>query len=161
MYKNLQNLITSKKMKNLDIDTERMFDTADQIKKAYIEANGSEELSFQELDLSSEEYKKAINELLLKSNSHNVNLVGSELKKIQNQVDGIKSKILKDQKGQFEKAMSSIDQMKQKLFPDGGLQERSANFFSFCADGEYKTKLDNLYAAVDPFENDFIVLRDE
>ena len=57
-----------------------------------------------------------------------------------------------------EKALKSIEQLKEKLFPSNWMQERSFNFFQFCPDGNYKNKLQNLYTEIEPFNSSILIL---
>ena len=70
----------------------------------------------------------------------------------------LKQKLMKIEKGKHEQDLSQIEQVKNRLFPNGGLQERSINFFSLCSDGQIQRHLDEIYASINPFGNDLIVL---
>lgn len=72
--------------------------------------------------------------------------------------DGSKNRLEKSVKSKHEKALKSIEQLKEKLFPANGMQERSFNFFQFCPDGNYKNKLQNLYTAIEPFDSSILIL---
>ena len=50
-----------------------------------------------------------------------------------------------------------IEDLKNKLFPSGALQERRDNFLNFAADGNYKSFIRLIYDNLDPFEKDLIV----
>jgi uncharacterized protein YllA (UPF0747 family) len=56
--------------------------------------------------------------------------------------------------------MKFIDQIREKLFPNGGLQERSANIISFAPEGNVSHRIEVLYRAIDPTEKDFLVIRE-
>jgi uncharacterized protein YllA (UPF0747 family) len=81
-----------------------------------------------------------------------------EGKRLTKQIDGLKAKLIKTSKGKHDQAMKSIESIKDRLFPNGGLQERSANFLSFCADGVIHARIETLYDALDPFSENLIVL---
>jgi uncharacterized protein YllA (UPF0747 family) len=80
------------------------------------------------------------------------------MSKLQKQIDAIKGKLIKQKKGQFEVALKQIEEVKAKLFPNQGLQERTDSFFTFCKDGNYIALLDQFKQAMDPFEKDLILL---
>jgi uncharacterized protein YllA (UPF0747 family) len=99
--------------------------------------------------------------MLAKVTSVNPNLeqfANAEIARVNKQFEGLKSKLVKDAKGKHDQAMKNIDFIKDRLFPNGGLQERSSNLLSFCADGQVKSKINQLFKAIDPFEEDMIVL---
>ena len=54
--------------------------------------------------------------------------------------------------------MKQIEEIKDRLFPSNGLQERSENFFSFCPDGNFSNQIEELKKTIDPFEKDFILV---
>jgi hypothetical protein len=65
-----------------------------------------------------------------------------------------------DIKGYSKGPNLSIDQVKSKLFPKNGLQERSVNLFQLCAGGKVDERIEQLHGFIDPFEKDFIVIRE-
>ncbi|MDG1858035.1 MAG: bacillithiol biosynthesis BshC, partial [Emcibacteraceae bacterium] len=73
------------------------------------------------------------------------------------QIESLEQKLLRAEKSKFEKSLKQMDQIKDRLFPNGGLQERSANFFNFCSDGKVQEHLLKMKEALDPFEKDFTV----
>ena len=97
---------------------------------------------FMKLDMNLEKYAKA------------------EITRIQKIVENIKSKVIKVEKSKNENAMKIIEDVKERLFPGGGFQERKINLFSFSTDGNYKENLAKVYDAINPFDNDLIVLID-
>ncbi|HQS51785.1 MAG TPA: bacillithiol biosynthesis BshC, partial [Daejeonella sp.] len=51
--------------------------------------------------------------------------------RLQKAVKNLEAKLIKAEKRNFGDALSQIDVIKSKLFPNGGLQERSENFGLF------------------------------
>ena len=51
-----------------------------------------------------------------------------------------------------------IEDLKIKLFPFNGLQERTESFFSLCIDGDVASKIELIYENLDPLEKDLIML---
>jgi hypothetical protein len=86
--------------------------------------------------------------------------MGAEFARMEKQFDGMKSRLEKSVKSKHEKGLKSIEQIKEKLFPNGGMQERTLNFFQMCPDGNYKQKLIDLYEAIEPFNDAVLVLTD-
>ncbi|MFA7274463.1 MAG: bacillithiol biosynthesis cysteine-adding enzyme BshC [Crocinitomicaceae bacterium] len=148
---------TQKKMENVGWETKDLFSDVDAQKKAYVLANASE------LDLTEMREKQ---QALIDSCRNLVNVVDSsltgyleaEMTRMSKQLDNLEQKLIRAEKSNYEKVLNQMDQIKEKLFPNGGLQERSSNFFSFCADGDVQTHLAKIKAGIDPFEKDFVVL---
>jgi uncharacterized protein YllA (UPF0747 family) len=84
----------------------------------------------------------------------------AETVRLDKQLDSLKEKLYRQSKGKHEKALKNIDQIKERLFPNGGLQERTLNFFHLCPDGNYSEKLNFIKNNLQPFSGDFIVFRE-
>ena len=95
---------------------------------------------------------------ILSIDKSKVQFADAEIAKLSKQIEGVKSKAIKMSKGNHEQVMKAMDQIKSKLFPNNGLQERSVNFFQFCADGEVLQHVNDLYSSLNPFEKDLILL---
>jgi bacillithiol biosynthesis cysteine-adding enzyme BshC len=147
-----------KKMGKIDLHIEDTFRDTDLIKKEYVEQHAGEELDFSELDATSASLSKLIEDMVLTIDADKKQYAAGEIAKLEKQISGVKGKMLKHSKAKHEEAMKLIDFVKKKLFPDDGLQERGANFFSFCPDGNYSQRIRTLYNALNPEESDFIVL---
>lgn len=151
---------TTAKIQKLDMSLENLFKSADLLKREYVEFNERGSLDFDELDEQTNALAELIDKLVGAVDPGLQKYSSAEITRLHNQIDSIKSKLIKTSKSKHETAMNSIDQVKEKLFPGGGLQERTVNFFQFCADGEVQRKLEQLYSALDPFEKDLVLIRD-
>jgi bisphosphoglycerate-independent phosphoglycerate mutase (AlkP superfamily) len=56
--------------------------------------------------------------------------------------------------------MKTIDQIFDKLFPNGGMQERTLNLFGLSADGQVGSKISHIHSFIQPFDPDFIIIRE-
>ncbi|MCH2225793.1 MAG: bacillithiol biosynthesis cysteine-adding enzyme BshC [Crocinitomicaceae bacterium] len=147
------------KMDGINLGILDVFKNVDVLKKAYVKEHSANDLDFTALD----EQSRKLKEMLVSYTSTFNNLeqyTSVEIKRLDKQMEGIKGKLVKVSKGKHEKAMKSIDFVKDRLFPGGGLQERNVNFLSFAADGDVQNVLNELYNAIDPFEKDLIVIQD-
>lgn len=151
---------TSKKMDKQGLSIDDLFKSEDLLKKEFIETNESEALNFENLDSTSESLTNELNQMILNVEPGLQQYSNAEIAKLNKQIEGVKNKLIKTSKSKHSGAMKNIELIKSKLFPNNGLQERHANFFGFCADGKVTLRLDMLYAALDPFEKDLIVLRE-
>lgn len=149
------------KMNKFDLSAEDIFKTADDLKKEFVYKNGGEELNFSKLDTLLKELSDEVMATILNVDPTKEQFANAEIARLIKQIDAIKEKVIKMSKGKHEQAMNAIDLIKSKLFPNNGLQERSVNFFQFCADGEVLSHLNDLFEALDPFENGLIILFDE
>jgi len=148
---------TSKKMEAVGWLAEQLFEDVDALKKKYVLENA------EELDLT--EMRKAQNDLietcrnLVKAVDSNLSAyVEAEMTRLTKQLDNLEEKLIRTEKSKYKKPLKQMDQIRDKLFPNNGLQERNVNFFNFCSDGEVRAHLDKIKSVIDPFEKDFIVL---
>ena len=79
---------------------------------------------------------------------------------MEKQIELIGEKLFKSIKSKHDLELQTIDQIKNKLFPSNGLQERSVNLFSICNGVSYKKRIEQLHHFIDPFENDLILIRE-
>lgn len=149
---------TMKRMDKINMFWTKVFEDVDALKKDYVQDHASEELDFRVMDKLALELT---NEMEARTISVDPNLnqyAESESRRLEKQLEGLKAKLIKLSKSQHDVAMNAIEVIKERLFPNGGLQERSANFLTFCADGEIQTRLNELFDALDPFSERLIVL---
>ncbi len=150
--------LQSKKMDKLGLSLENIFVDTEDLKKQYILKNSHETLNFTELDNSITHLSQIILAQVSLVDSNLKSFAQAEIIRIEKQIMTIKQKLMKIEKGKHEQDLSQIEQVKNRLFPNGGLQERSINFFSLCSDGKIQRHLDEIYSSISPFDNDLIVL---
>ncbi|MFK7787097.1 MAG: bacillithiol biosynthesis cysteine-adding enzyme BshC [Crocinitomicaceae bacterium] len=149
---------TIKKMDKINLDWKDVFQDADVLKKEYVKLNSGDDLDFTKLDEMTATLIQEIEDRALSVDPNMKQLAEVEGKRLMKQLEGLKAKLIKTSKGKHDQAMKSIDSIKDRLFPNGGLQERSANFLTFCADGVIQSRIETLYDALDPFSKNLIVL---
>ena len=147
-----------KRMDKINMHWTKVFRDVDVLKKEYVQEHSSDELDFSHLDELTSNLIKEMEARTVSVDSNMKQFAESEAKRLEKQVGGLKSKLIKASKGKHDQAMKSIEVIKDRLFPNGGLQERSANFLTFCADGAIQSRLTELYEALDPFSENLIVL---
>ncbi len=152
--------LTSKKISKLDLVMEDLFRPIDKLKKEYIETLNEEELNFDQLDEQTMALSAIMRDSILATDDSMEGYSSSEVVKLNKQMDNLKSKLIRIAKSKNESSMKAIDQIMEKLFPGGKLQERTINFFQLCPNGDYKFKLDILKDCIDPEINDLIVIRE-
>ena len=73
----------------------------------------------------------------------------------------LEDQLVKASKRQHEKAIKTIKQVKERLFPAGGLQERTTNLLQLTPDGNFKPLIDAIVASIQPFSDDFLVVEEK
>jgi len=152
--------LVSKKIDQIDLVLEDLFKEKDTVKRQFIEHHSSKELNFDEIDLIESQLVKKLEKSILSVDSTMERYKNSEIVKLNKQIEGIKSKLVKLSKENHTKSMKYIDQIYDKLFPNGQMQERYSNIFSFCPDGNISKRIDMLYKVINPEKKDFLVIRE-
>lgn len=151
--------LSVKKSHKIGLDWKSIFKPIDELKKEYLSENAADDIDFTPLESALGEVESAFEQLMGDPSLKQYREV--ELKRLHKQMDGVKAKLTKMAKGKHDQAMQVIDSVKERLFPGRGLQERSVNFLHFCADGKVEQRLTELYSALNPTDNQMIVLVEE
>lgn len=149
---------TNKKIEHTLTKLSDVFEPIDVLKRNYVEANAGEELNFDSMDNALSQLGELVVEQITQVDPTMDKFAAAEVVRLEKQIESIKDKLVKRSKGKHDAAMKQIEQIKERLFPNGNLQERTSNFFSFSPEGMYSTMLNELYEAIDPNEKDFIVV---
>jgi bacillithiol biosynthesis cysteine-adding enzyme BshC len=149
---------TQKKMNKLGLEPKGLFRDIEVLKKEYVLAHASAALDFDKLDELTNALSAQLTTQINQVESGLQAFAAAETTKLQKQLEGVKAKLIKQQKGQFDAAMKQIEDVMAKMFPNQGVQERTENFFSFCANGQVASTISTLKDAIDPFEKDLILL---
>jgi bacillithiol biosynthesis cysteine-adding enzyme BshC len=152
--------VSSKKIAKIDLHLEELFLDTEELKKRYVLRNQGDELDMSEVERTFLELKNQLTSKVMKADPGLEKFVSSELVRMEKQIQAVRDKMYRSIKARHDQALISIDQLKAKLFPNNGLQERSVNLFQLCAGGKVEERLDHLYHFIDPFEKDFIVIRE-
>lgn len=119
------------KLNRLDINIKDIFKKLEELKKEWVLNHSTHKLSLQDewLELSS-----IFEKIKLRSHKIDPSLSPSAdavKARLQHAIKNLESKLMKAEKRNFSDALTQIELIKTKLFPNGGLQERSENFGLF------------------------------
>ena len=149
---------SNKKMNQLGLNAEHLFQSVAELQKKYLKENHSEVLDFSNLIKAGESLSQEILSHSLRIDQTFEKYALAEISKVEKLIENIQLKLTKQKKSQSDIAMKQIEDLKSKLFPFNGLQERTESFFSICRDGEVSSKIELFYEAINPFEKDLILL---
>lgn len=152
--------VLSKKISKAEMVLEDLFLDVNQVKNHYLKEHASEDIDFNATDENFEVFKVNLIDKIIAVDPAMDRFAEAEMVKMQKQYDSMKEKMVKTVKQQHDNAMRSIDQVFEKVFPHGGMQERSLNLFTLCPDGKIYDKLDHLHSMIDPFDPDLIIIRE-
>ncbi|MEX0810864.1 MAG: bacillithiol biosynthesis cysteine-adding enzyme BshC [Chitinophagales bacterium] len=154
------NSSSCKKIKKLELTHKELFLDEATILKRFVKNHSDNPL---ELDREKAEFEKLYGKIKEKAISVDPSLGASVESIMQGQLkalSNIESKILRAEKKHFDIAQNQISSVKNALFPNGNLQERSENFMHFYSvygKDFIKALLENL----EPFEKSFYLLKDD
>jgi bacillithiol biosynthesis cysteine-adding enzyme BshC len=151
---------TSARLDKLQLHLEDIFLPGDQLKRMYIEERSGDDMKWDRFDELTRTLMMYMDESVAAIDPSKQSFADGEKVKLEKQMDGFRDKLIRFAKSRSEESMKQIDNVKDRLFPGGGLQERKSNFFSFCPDGNFSSRLDLLHAHIDPFDGDLIVIRE-
>jgi len=152
--------VNSRKIAKTELPLEELFLDTEELKKRYVLRNQSDELDMSTVEQAFSELKNQLTTKVMKADPGLEKFVAGELVRMEKQIQSVREKMYRSIKSQHDQALVSIDQVKSKLFPNNGLQERSVNLFQLCAGGKVDERIEQLHGFIDPFEKDFIVIRE-
>jgi bacillithiol biosynthesis cysteine-adding enzyme BshC len=146
------------KMEKVGMELQAIFTDTEELKKSFVAKNSENDLDFSTLDEHWDHVVGIMQEKALDIDKNLEKFSMAEVTKIEKQLEFFKQKLIKTEKTKFEQSLKNIEQIKEKLFPNGLMQERSLNFFNLCSDGQVQSNLDTIFSSIDPFMKDLIVV---
>lgn len=125
------NKSNQKRMEEWQLDNEAIFADKDELIKKIVDQNTQIDLT---LDREKSEIENIYNKIIERAIKVDKNLeksVLAEMQKAINSFSNIESKLVRAEKKNQEQTVQQIESFKQKLFPNGVLQERYDNFLPF------------------------------
>ncbi len=148
-----------KKLRKLNLNTAQLFKEAQALKTEFLSQVGSNDfnLSNEKKDLA--QVFENIKAKAIEVDPSLSGFIGAESAKTFKILDEISKKIKKSEESKNEISLNQIDTLKEKLFPEGGLQERHDNFLNFYLN--HPDFIPLLLDKFDPFDFSFNILLDE
>jgi bacillithiol biosynthesis cysteine-adding enzyme BshC len=151
---------TSKKMHKTEIVLEDLFKDIHVVKSHFLHMLAADDLDFETVEGVVKQLKTMLLEKVMQVDSNMESFAQAEMVKLEKQISFIKEKLTKTVKQKHDAVFLSIDQIFERLFPKGGLQERVLNLFSLCPDGNVYPRLKQIHELINPFDSDFCVVRE-
>lgn len=149
------NATNAKKISKLDLSLEDIWRDETSLKQQYLSEVGAE--------FSAATIQKQIQELFeqlgiqaAQADKTLQDFVKAEATRTEKIVEGIEKRVRKAEEKKHETAINQIINLKQKLFPNGSLQERNENFLNYYANNPLFIR--QLLETIDPFRIEFHVL---
>lgn len=142
--------VAAKRIRKLGLQPDDLFRDTDALKRWFVETHAAHALKF---DAENKTINKALDNLLHKAMMVDPTLekaVLAETKRFANAVVRLEKKMRRAEERNQEVGVRQLLAVKNELFPNGGLQERTENFLTFYLND--KTFLQKMLAAFDPFD---------
>lgn len=147
------------KLRKLELSVIDIFQPLPELKKQLGAALGQEEVSLAEQQEAINETFAQIKALAERLDPTLVKAVAAEASKVAGSVAGVEKRLAKAAESKHETAYFQLSGLKDKLFPDGGLQERTDNVLSVLINNpEF---VNQLLDAFEPLALEFTVLEEE
>jgi bacillithiol biosynthesis cysteine-adding enzyme BshC len=151
---------TCKRMDKLGLEVTDIFQDTDTIIRTFVTDSTDSELSISE---EKAHLKSLFDSIANKAKAVDPTLAKAILAEYTRQakaVDNLEGRLLRAEKQKHETAINQIRKLKEKLFPNNGLQERYDNFLNFYP--RYgDTFFEVLLANLDPLTEGFVVITDQ
>ncbi|NRA51143.1 MAG: bacillithiol biosynthesis cysteine-adding enzyme BshC [Phaeodactylibacter sp.] len=151
---------TQKRLKKLEVSEEALFGDVEALIKMYVKENTEHEISLAEEKNELERLFKVVEQKAQRVDPTLLKAASAEGARQLNSLNQLENKLMRAEKQRYETAVNQIRNVKEKLFPKNGLQERHDNFIQFYLKygrGFFEALADHL----DPLDNGFVVLVDE
>jgi bacillithiol biosynthesis cysteine-adding enzyme BshC len=148
------------KMDKLKLTIKDMFQGTEELIKEFVKQNSSLASDF---EAEKEQLKKVYDEIAKKTKEIDSTLIATveaELQKQYNALKTLETKLIRAQKQKDETSVNQIRKLKEKLFPEGILQERHDNFIPFYL-GYGASFIDTLMQDFSPFDFRMAVMTEE
>lgn len=144
------------KIEKLGLTNELLFEADEQLKKWYLEGVAGEQFSMEDEVKEIEEVFEKIKIKAVSSDKTLEQYVLAERQKVIKILEETSKKIKKAEERKSELELGQLAKIKEKLFPEGGLQERTDNFLNFYINDPLFIK--NVKDRIEPFNFSFQIL---
>ncbi len=153
------NKSTQKKIEKVGLSTAELFKDTHEIKTNFVDKAAETDFN---LNQEKDHLDNFFGDLKNKASEIDGSLegyIGAERAKAQKMLDNIEKRLKKSEEKKHETALSQIDSIKEKLFPNGSLQERTDNFLNFYLNNP--NFIQEIKDSFDPFDFRFNILIDQ
>ncbi|WP_345125416.1 bacillithiol biosynthesis cysteine-adding enzyme BshC [Hymenobacter antarcticus] len=147
------------KLKKLGLTTHEIFRPLPELKKQVGAALGQEEISLKEQQQALAAAFQQVQDVAQRLDPTLVKTVAAEAQKAAASLAGLEKRLSKAAETKHETAYTQLATLKEKLFPGGGLQERSENVLSILINNP--GFIQDLLDAFEPLALEFTVLEEE
>jgi bacillithiol biosynthesis cysteine-adding enzyme BshC len=149
-----------KRINKLELAVPQVFEDTESLLKDYVEQQTDNELHIQEEKAQLESLFGSIADKAREIDPTLAKAIEAEYTRQAKAVDNLEGRLMRAEKQKHEIALNQIRSIKEKLFPNNGLQERYDNFLAFYVRYGHNF-LTQLIEVLDPLEDGFVVVEEE
>jgi bacillithiol synthase len=150
---------STKRMEKLGLSIEDIWLDTNELVRQYLNRNAAAEFTLREESIALKAIFEKIAERTALVDQSLVKTVWAEHSKAEKSIEQLEARLVKAEKQKHETAIQQLQNLKEKLFPGGGLQERYENFMPlYLKHGE--DFLNVLFENFDPLEKRFVLIMD-
>jgi bacillithiol biosynthesis cysteine-adding enzyme BshC len=149
----------AKKLQKVGLEATELFQDTDALVKSFVEHHADASLSLGEQKAALTKVYEQVEEKVLAVDGSLKGFVGAESSKAFKSLDNIEKRLKKAEEQNQETAVGQLESLKEKLFPEGGLQERYENLLTYHINNPQF--INELLEKFDPFDFRFNVLTEE
>ena len=113
----------------------------DLILKDFVKDNQTIEISLEQQKISLDKIKSDVLQKALAIDKNATTFIEAEFQRMENQLDKMEKKFIASEKKNQEKAIKQIENLQNRMYPNGGFQERYDNYLSYL---HYPNFIDDL-----------------
>jgi bacillithiol biosynthesis cysteine-adding enzyme BshC len=150
---------TKKRLDKLELQVTDLFGDVEALIKEYVKEHTENEISLKAQKEALETIFKEVEEKAGQVDPTLVKAAAAEGARQLNSLEQLEGKLMKAEKQRHDTAVNQMRKLKEKLFPNNGLQERYDNFMMYYlkyGDGFFELLLDALH----PLEEGMVILED-
>ena len=147
-------------MKKLELSVQDLFTETEALLKEFVKAQTDNELTIAE---EKEQLQHLFTSIASKARDIDPTLakaIEAEYTRQAKSVENLEGRLMRAEKQKHETALNQIRNLKEKLFPNNGLQERYDNFLGFYV-RQGRTFLTTLMEVLNPLEEGFVVVEED
>ena len=153
------NKSNAKKLQKVGLEAHELFSDTDALIKDFVENNADASLSLGEQRAALAKVYEDVEEKVLAVDGSLKGFIGAESSKAFKSLDNIEKRLKKAEEQKQETAVGQLESLKERLFPEGGLQERHENLLTYHINNP--RFINELLEKFDPFDLRFNVLIEE
>ncbi|MFK7774956.1 MAG: bacillithiol biosynthesis cysteine-adding enzyme BshC [Saprospiraceae bacterium] len=150
---------TKKRVDKLGLNSTALFQDTEEIIKDFVKENSEGELNFSAEKKELEAIFEKVKTKTIEVDASLGKTVMAEAAKQIKSLENLESRVMRAEKQRHEISINQLRNLKDKLFPSNGLQERKDNFMAFyMKHGD--AYLETLKDVFDPLEKSFVVIEE-